>query len=107
MERQAYLRPSSAAIWSKCHGYAALNAALGTEYVEETDNEIREDGTACHWLAAEGWDAEAATITVRELVADLHRWTIASLHQPHSLGTSGVRVPEAVVAAVGRVSQAA
>lgn len=59
------------------------------------------------WLAAEGWDAEAATITVRELVADLHRWTIASLHQPHSLGTSGIRVPEAVVAAVGRVSRAA
>lgn len=56
MERQAYLRPSSAAVWSKCVGYAALNAALGTEFVEETDNEIREDGTACHWLAAEVWE---------------------------------------------------
>lgn len=55
MERQDYLRPSSAAVWSKCLGYAALNAALGTECVEETDNEIREDGTACHWLAAEKW----------------------------------------------------
>ena len=61
MERQAYLRPSSAAIWSKCHGYAALNAALGTEYVEETDNEIREDGTACHWLAAELWEGRSVT----------------------------------------------
>ena len=56
MERQVYLRPSSAAVWSKCAGYAALNAALGTEYVEETDNEIREDGTACHWLAVELWE---------------------------------------------------
>jgi hypothetical protein len=56
MERQAYLRPSSASVWSKCAGYAALNAALGTEYVEETDNEIREDGTACHWLAVELWE---------------------------------------------------
>lgn len=56
MDRQAYLRPSSAGIWSKCAGYAALNAALGTEYVEETDNEVREDGTACHWLAAELWE---------------------------------------------------
>ena len=61
MERQAYLRPSSAAIWSKCHGYAALNAALGTEHVEETDNEIREDGTACHWLAAELWEGRPVT----------------------------------------------
>lgn len=53
---QAYLRPSSAATWSKCTGYAALNAALATEFVEETDNEVREDGTACHWLAAEVWE---------------------------------------------------
>lgn len=56
MGGQVYLRPSSAAVWSKCHGYAALNAALGTEYVEETDNELREDGVACHWLAAELWE---------------------------------------------------
>lgn len=55
MELQAYLRPSSAAVWSKCAGYAALNAALGMDHVEETDNDIREDGTACHWLAAELW----------------------------------------------------
>ena len=54
--RQTYLRPSGAATWSKCAGYAALNAALGTEYVEDTDNEVREDGTACHWLAAEIWE---------------------------------------------------
>ena len=56
MELQAYLRPSSAAIWSKCAGYAALNAALGSGYVEETDNEVREDGTACHWLAEQLWN---------------------------------------------------
>lgn len=55
-ELQAYLRPSSAAVWSKCAGYAALNAALGTEFVEETDNEVREDGTACHWLAQQVWE---------------------------------------------------
>lgn len=56
MELQAYIRPSSGAIWSKCHGYAALNAALSTEYVEETDNEVREDGIACHWLAEQLWN---------------------------------------------------
>lgn len=54
--RQVYIRPSNAAILSRCYGYAALNAALGTEYVEEQDNEVREDGTACHWLAKEVWD---------------------------------------------------
>lgn len=57
MDRQAYLRPSSAATWSKCAGYAALNAALGTTYQEDADNDIREDGIACHWLAAELWTA--------------------------------------------------
>lgn len=56
MGLQTYLRPSSAAVWSKCLGYAALNAALETQFVEETDNEVREDGTACHWLAAELWE---------------------------------------------------
>lgn len=56
MEMQAYLRPSSAAIWSKCAGYAALNAALDSEYVEETDNEVLEDGVACHWLAEQLWN---------------------------------------------------
>lgn len=53
---RTYLRPSSAAIWSKCAGYAALNAALGSEYVDEADNEVREDGTACHWLAEQLWN---------------------------------------------------
>lgn len=62
MERQAYLRPSSAAVWSKCIGYAALNAALGTEYVEETDNEVREDGTACHWLAQQVWEGNRPSV---------------------------------------------
>jgi hypothetical protein len=55
MDRQVYLRPSAAAVWSKCAGYAALNASLGTTPSDEADNEVREDGTACHWLAAELW----------------------------------------------------
>ena len=59
MELQAYIRPSSGAIWSKCSGYAALNAALESEFVEETDNEVREDGIACHWLAEQLWNGAA------------------------------------------------
>ena len=51
-----YMRPSLAATWSKCKGYAALNARLDTECVEETSNDVREDGTACHWLAQEVWE---------------------------------------------------
>lgn len=54
--RQQYIRPSGAGTWSSCAGYPALNAALGSECVEETDNEVREDGIACHWLAAELWN---------------------------------------------------
>ena len=48
-----YLRPSAAAAWSCCAGYAALNHALGTASTPDEDNEVREDGIACHWLAKE------------------------------------------------------
>lgn len=97
MERQAYLRPSSAAAWSKCAGYAALNAALGTEFVEETDNEIREDGTACHWLAAELWagcPVEAGTLAPngREITEEM----FYAVDEYHSLLRSW-SVPEVVI----------
>lgn len=62
MERQAYIRPSSGGIWSVCNGYAALNAAIGTQYSEETDNEVREDGTACHWLAQQVWEGNRPSV---------------------------------------------
>lgn len=54
MSRAEYLRPSSAATWVRCFGYAAMRAAY-PEVPEEADEEIREDGTACHWLASELW----------------------------------------------------
>lgn len=44
------LRPSAAAIWSRCHGYVSLTHGLLDES-EDEDNTVREDGTACHWLA--------------------------------------------------------
>lgn len=57
--RTQYVRPSGAGIWSKCLGYAKLcaelHAALPEYYEEETDIDVREDGTACHWLAHEEW----------------------------------------------------
>jgi hypothetical protein len=52
VERAAFLRPSSAAIWVVCNGYAAMRAAY-PEVPEEADDDVREDGIACHWLAAE------------------------------------------------------
>ena len=52
MTRAAYLRPSAAATWVVCHGYAAMRAAY-PEAPDEADNDVREDGIACHWLAAE------------------------------------------------------
>lgn len=44
------LRPSAAHTWVVCHGYAAMRAAY-PEAPDESDNEVREDGTAAHWLA--------------------------------------------------------
>lgn len=52
--RSKYLRPSSAAIVMSCDGYPALMESVGAEVDEkdiDADNEVREDGTACHWLA--------------------------------------------------------
>lgn len=48
------LRPSTAATWMVCYGYAAMRAAY-PELPEEADNDVREDGTACHWLAEQEW----------------------------------------------------
>ena len=50
------LRPSKAATWSKCPGYVSL---VRTTPVTETANDVREDGTACHWLAAESWEGRS------------------------------------------------
>lgn len=53
--RDRYLRPSAAATWLQCFGYAALCNNMGAAFSEKDegtgDNEVREDGTACHWLA--------------------------------------------------------
>lgn len=56
--RAQYLRPSGAARWSKCLGAAALAEKAGVaaplvDYEEIADNTVREDGTACHWVASE------------------------------------------------------
>lgn len=47
-----YLRPSGAHAWRHCALYVAMVAAYGSES-DEGDHEVREDGTACHWLVAE------------------------------------------------------
>jgi len=55
MNRADKLRPSKAATWMVCAGYAAMAAAYPA-LPEEADNEVREDGIACHWLAGEIWE---------------------------------------------------
>lgn len=50
--RAQFLRPSGAAAWVRCALYVAMCAAHSAES-DEQDNEVREDGTACHWLAYE------------------------------------------------------
>lgn len=53
MSISIYLRPSLSGAWSRCAGYAALNSQVDAIPDDELDNEVREDGTACHWLAQE------------------------------------------------------
>ena len=50
--RTIYLRPSAAHAWGRCAGYAAINAAVRA-LIDGGDHEVREDGTACHWLSYE------------------------------------------------------
>lgn len=54
-----YLRPSAAPYWSRCFGYARLNDEVEAIPDDEQDHDVREDGTACHWLAQEVWNGEA------------------------------------------------
>lgn len=51
MQAADYLRPSGASNWVRCLGFAQLNALVGAPFEEDEDTEVREDGTACHWLA--------------------------------------------------------
>lgn len=46
------LRPSGAGAWSQCALYVTLSAAYRV-MLESDNNDVREDGTACHWLAHE------------------------------------------------------
>lgn len=85
-DRTIYLRPSTAHAWWKCAGFASLNAAMGALVLDERDNDVREDGTAAHWLAFESWHGRAVPVGTmspnkRELteelfagVAEYHAW---------------------------------
>lgn len=55
MSRVKFIRPSAAATLVVCHGYAAMREAY-PDAPDEADTDIREDGTACHWLASEVWE---------------------------------------------------
>lgn len=46
------LRPSAAAVWVHCFGSVLLSNSA-PEWAEDESVEIREQGTACHWLAHE------------------------------------------------------
>lgn len=45
-----HLRPSKAATWVQCPGSVKLSEP-GQDTYDEEDDEVREEGTACHWLA--------------------------------------------------------
>lgn len=54
VRRVIYLRPSKAETWGICAGYARLCCEVKAP-LEDKGNDVREDGTATHWLAAMRW----------------------------------------------------
>ena len=118
MDRARYMRPSGAGSWSACVGYAALNASLDVEYTEEPDNEVREDGTAWHWLAEQVWNGsrpsvgslspnnreitEEMYVGVEEYHEMLHAWgTPVQLEQKVPVATHFPGVADGTADAVG------
>lgn len=51
----AHIRPSASGTWVICRGNIAMRAMF-PQSPDESDSEVCEDGTACHWLAAEVWE---------------------------------------------------
>ena len=80
-----YLYPSSADTWTKCHGYAALNAAYPRLPREETD--VREDGIACHWLVqqfiTQGTMPPVGTTTPNNRIVDESMVEAATMYMGH------------------------
>lgn len=93
MDLQAYLRPSAAHAWSKCRGYGKLCAAIKVVLSDEADNEVREDGLACHWLAKEVEDGHSHNVGAlspngRELTEEMFRSVAEYRALIHSWGAS-------------------
>lgn len=55
MARTVLPRPSGAGTWSQCSGNIDMRSMF-PDAPDEADSDICEDGTACHWLAAEVWE---------------------------------------------------
>ncbi len=54
VRRVIYLRPSKADTWFHCAGFAKLCTDVVAP-IEDKGNDVREDGTATHWLAQKLW----------------------------------------------------
>lgn len=58
VRRVIYLRPSKADTWFHCAGYAKLCTDVVAP-IEDKGNDVREDGTATHWLSESAWTIDA------------------------------------------------
>lgn len=88
------LRPSNAAVWSRCSGYASLVAAVGGNYEEETDNEVREDGTAAHWVAEATWGGRELPATISPNGREVTDEMLAGVDEYHTLLKSWPVLPD-------------
>lgn len=50
-DRRAYIRPSGAAVWTRCAVYPHACATYPALPESPDEVRVREEGTACHWLA--------------------------------------------------------
>lgn len=61
VRRVIYLRPSKADTWFHCAGFAKLSADVKAP-IEDRGKDVREDGTATHWLAFETWNGRTPAV---------------------------------------------
>lgn len=66
VRRVVYLRPSKADTWGVCAGFARLCCEVKAP-IEDRGNDVRDDGTATHWLSSVKWCSDIPTPTVDSL----------------------------------------
>lgn len=93
--RLQFLRPSGAALWTACAAYLRACAEYAAPPETADDIKVREEGTACHWLAenlVETGAFPAETIAPNNVAIDADMRSAAQLYVAeitHTMYTAG------------------